>query len=291
MVAQRSSFALLEGVKPRKVTLSLRWFVNCPPTLRQEGTCGTHFALGDRHCNANRAETIYRQHAGERTPPVIRAVSDWTQEIRNPVWLNAKLCVPYNATALVILAHNEIGEQRKLLRKKISEHLAGHRLACCTVGLTREDEHVSRRMILDTETLANRLRDVVAFMTQSDETRGLPMAIFGEDYCGAAAMMVAGDRTNGVKAVGAYCGRPDLARLYLPEVPLPTLLIVPGRERDLVERNENAFGALTCASQIAVIGNATRSLCESGAVHACRYLIRRWCENHVAPRNQCMQAC
>jgi hypothetical protein len=31
-----------------------------------------------------------------------------------------------------------------------------------------------------------------------------------------------------------------------------------------------------------VIGNATRSLREVGAAHACRYLIRRWCQLHVA---------
>lgn len=222
---------------------------------------------------------------------MIRALSDRTEDYCQPSWLNARLCSPNDAKALVILAHNENGDERKLLRRKIAEHLAEHQLACCTVGLTRGHEHLARRMILDTETLADRLRNVVEFMSQFDEMQGLPLAVFGEDYCGAAAMMVATARMDRIKAVGAYCGRPDLARLCLPEVPVPTLLIVPGRERDLVKRNEGAFGALTCASQIAVIGNATRSLGEVGAMHACRYLIRRWCEIHVAPCKQRLQAC
>jgi hypothetical protein len=191
----------------------------------------------------------------------------------------------------VILAHNALGEQRKLLRQKIAEHLAGHRLACCAVGLTKGDEHVAGRMILDTETLADRMRNIVQFMEEFDETRGLPVAVFGEDYCAAAAMMIAADRPDCVKAAGAYCGRPDLARQYLPRVSVPTLFVVPGRDRDLLARNEGAFESLACASQIAVIGNATNSLCETGAMHACRYLIRRWCENHVVDCNRRTAVC
>ena len=222
---------------------------------------------------------------------MIRAVSDWTPTVSEPFWANANLCLPRHAVALVVLAHNESADQRQHLRRKIAEHLAGHQLACCTVGLTDGDEHVGGRMILDTETLADRFRGVVKYLAQWQETGGLPMAIFGEDYCGAAAMMVAADGMDCVRAVGAYCGRPDLARLYLPRVPVPTLLVVPGRDRELLAVNEGAFGALACASQIAVIGNATRSLCESGATNACRYLIRRWCENHVVSCNRRSQAC
>ena len=217
---------------------------------------------------------------------MIRAVTDLSHEIREPFWASANLCLPRTADALVVLAHNESDGQREQLRRKIAEHLASHRLACCAVGLTNGDEHVGGRMILDTETLADRLRGVVEFLSQFEDTRGLPLGIFGEDYCAAAAMMVATDGLETVKAVGAYCGLPDLARLYLPRVPLPTLLVVPGRDRDLVARNESAFGSLSCASQIAVIGNATRSLGETGALHACRYLIRRWCEHHVVPVNR-----
>ena len=220
---------------------------------------------------------------------MIRAISDWTQTVREPFWAHASLYSPPNAEALVVLAHNEMGQQRKLLRRRIAEHLVAHNIACCAVGLTKGDEHIAGRMILDTETLADRLRNVVEFMAEFDETRGLPVAVFGEDYCGAAALMVAADVPHCVKAVGAYCGRPDLARTYLSRVSVPTLLVVPGRNRDLLARNEGAFGALACASQIAVIGNATDSLGETGATHACRYLIRRWCEHHVV-RSNCRSA-
>jgi hypothetical protein len=138
-------------------------------------------------------------------------------------------------------------------------------------------------MILDVESLADRLRGVIEFMSHWEETRGLPLAIFGEDYCGAAVMMIAAESEGRVQAAGAICGRPDLANLYLPEIRIPTLLIAPGREPELLARNESAFCKLRCPSQIAVIGNATRGLCEVGALRASRFLIRRWCEKYVAP--------
>jgi hypothetical protein len=94
-------------------------------------------------------------------------------------------------------------------------------------------------------------------------------------------MMIAAESLSGVKVAGAYCGRPDLAGLQLPQVRTATLLIVPGRDADLLARNEHAFSKLECPSQIAVISNATRSLREAGATHACRYLIRRWCQKHA----------
>jgi hypothetical protein len=136
-------------------------------------------------------------------------------------------------------------------------------------------------MAVDIETLCERLRGVVGFVAEWDETRGLPLAVFGEDYCAAAAMMVAAERISCVTVAGAYCGRPDLARLALPKVRTATLLIVPGQDAELVDRNERAFSKLACPSQIAVIGNAGRTLREAGAIHACRYLIRRWCQQHA----------
>jgi hypothetical protein len=150
------------------------------------------------------------------------------------------------------------------------------------VGLTEGHEHITGRMIVDIETIADRLRGVIRFMSEWQQTRGHPMAVFGEDLCGAAVMMVAAEDSTGISAAGTYCGRPDVARIYLPQVRVPTLLVVPGRDHDLRARNEQAFADLTCACQIAVIGNATRKLTEIGAVTACQYLIRRWCEKHLA---------
>jgi putative phosphoribosyl transferase len=216
---------------------------------------------------------------------VIRAASDWTSETQQPFWANAAFILPRHPRALVVLAHHDSAAKQAGIRRQIAEHLAAHQLGTCTVDLTEPDEHYAGRMVVDVETLCERLRGVVQFVSEWDDTRGLPIAVFGEDYCAAAAMMVAAESLSGVKVAGAYCGRPDLAVLQLPQVRTATLLIVPGRDAELLARNERAFSKLECPSQIAVISNATRSLREVGATHACRYLIRRWCQKHAINDN------
>jgi putative phosphoribosyl transferase len=215
---------------------------------------------------------------------VIRAVSETvgTRAFADELWVDATMSLPRNASAVVILAHHEAEAHTSLVRRQIAEHLTTHRLACCTVCLTRPEEHFNGRMILDVESLADRLQAVAQHLANCKELRGLPVAVFGEDRCAAAALIVAASGQPMIQAAGAYCGRPDLARFILPRVEVPTLLVVPGRDPDLLDHNERAFRELACPSQIAVIGNATRSLRETGALQACRYLIRRWCQHHTA---------
>lgn len=212
---------------------------------------------------------------------MIRAADNLIPEFEQPCWVNARLKVPRSPAGLVLLVHNDRSAVQGRVRKAISDHLVDYRLATCTVGLTKPDEHVGGRMILDVESLADRLRGVLEFLSHWEDTHGLPIAVFGEDICGAAVMNVAADAPARFKVAGSYCGRPDLARFQLTQIQVPTLLVVPGRDRKLLEQNEQAFTELSCASQIAVIGNATRALGEAGAVGACRYLIRRWCEKHL----------
>jgi hypothetical protein len=212
---------------------------------------------------------------------MIRAVHEHSHELFEPCWVNAQLILPALPCGLVVLVHNDHPDPSCANRRHLAEHLASYRLATCTVDLTKSDEHVAGRLTVDIETLADRLRGVVRFMSEWDDTRGLPIAIFGEGVCGAATLMVAADGMPVIKAAGVYCGRPELARFHLAQVRVPILLVAPGRDDDLVDRNERAFKELACPSQFAVIGNATRCLREVGAAGACQFLIRRWCEQYL----------
>jgi len=210
---------------------------------------------------------------------MIRAAHNLLSELQ-PSWVNARVRLPREPLGLVLLVHNQHPSREAPICEQIASSLVNERLAICTVGLTHANEHVRGRMILDVESLTDRLVGVVTFMRCWEETSDLPIAIFGHDVCAAAAIAVAANAPPGLCVVGSFCGRPDLARIQLPMVSVPTLLVVPGRDREMLERNEQAFAALNCPSQIAVIGNATCALREAGAVAACRYLIRRWCEQH-----------
>jgi putative phosphoribosyl transferase len=222
---------------------------------------------------------------------VIRAAfDDASAGVCEPFWASANFTSPARPLGLIIIAHCASAAQTKRLRRQMVEYLTRQRLACCTVPLTGEDEHLAGRMIIDVETLSDRLEGVVKFMRQLDETTDLPTAVFGEHDCGAAALLAAARLGKSVQAAGAYCGRPDLVRFELPQIEAPTLLVVPGRDPDLLAQNELGFQLLECPSQIAVIRNATRRLNEVGAAGACCRLIRRWCECHVVKRSRYQHA-
>jgi putative phosphoribosyl transferase len=211
---------------------------------------------------------------------MIRAAHNLLSELQ-PCWVNARVRLPHSPSGLVLLVHNQHPAREAHICEQIGNCLVDRRLGICTVGLTHANEHVRGRMILDVESLTDRLNGVITFLRHWNETSGLPIALFGEDICAASAIAVAASPPPELRVVGSFCGRPDLATLQLPRVCLPTLLVVPGGDHEILARNEQAFAALNCPSQIAVIGHATRSLGEAGAVGACRYLIRRWCEQHL----------
>ncbi|MGH7139540.1 MAG: hypothetical protein ACREHD_27660, partial [Pirellulales bacterium] len=107
-----------------------------------------------------------------------------------------------------------------------------------------------------------------------------------------AAVVVANERAEQLDVMVVCYGRPDLAPIELGAISVPTLLVVPSKERRLVEGNERAFACLNCPSQLAVIVGASREFCEPGTLVACDYVVQQWCERHLrsaarAPKARC----
>jgi putative phosphoribosyl transferase len=74
-------------------------------------------------------------------------------------------------------------------------------------------------------------------------------------------------------------GRPDLAGARLDRVAAPTLLIVGGDDRAVLELNRGAHGRLRCESRLVVVPGATHLFEEPGALaavadHACDWFTR-----------------
>ncbi len=221
---------------------------------------------------------------------MIRASENFLPLTSEPMWVNARVSIPRGCRGLAILVHDGISAGPLSLRQKLTEHLQRYQLASCVVRLTNPDEIFGDRLCVDVESLAERLYAVVSYLSEWPDTRKLPVAVFGVGDAGIAALTVAASSPGMIRGVGAICSRPDLARLHLPQIESPTLLIVPGRDRTMVHRNETAFAELNCQSQIAVIGNAGRALHEPGAITACQYLLRRWCQQHLTPVSANSQA-
>jgi pimeloyl-ACP methyl ester carboxylesterase len=82
----------------------------------------------------------------------------------------------------------------------------------------------------------------------------------------AAALQAAADPRGGVGAVVSRGGRPDLAGQALGRVTAPTLLIVGGRDTEVLALNRSAAAAIAGPCQLAVVPGATHLFEEPGTL-------------------------
>ena len=101
---------------------------------------------------------------------------------------------------------------------------------------------------------------------------------------GPGAGLVAAAREPGVVgAVVSRGGRSDLARAHLDAVQAPTLLIVGGDDRFVIELNEQAFRRLVCPKELVIIPGATHLFPEPGALEEVARLAKEWFVRYLAP--------
>ena len=88
--------------------------------------------------------------------------------------------------------------------------------------------------------------------------------------------------TPPVGAVVSRGGRPDLAGAALDAVRAPTLLIVGGRDVDVLALNRGALERLRCAKKaLEIVPGAGHLFEEPGALDAVTVLARRWFADHL----------
>lgn len=186
--------------------------------------------------------------------------------------LDADLCVPDGARAVVVFAHGS-GSGRHSPRNR---HVAAglRRTGCATLLmdlLTTDEERVdlhTREYRFDIPLLAGRLTGAVDWLAGQDDTATLPAVAFGASTGAAAALTTAAERHDRIRGVISRGGRPDLASDALPRVTAPTLLIVGGNDVTVLELNRRAARLLAGPVELAVVPGATHLFEEPGALDA-----------------------
>ncbi len=85
-----------------------------------------------------------------------------------------------------------------------------------------------------------------------------------------------------VAAVVSRGGRPDLADAALEGVSAPTLLVVGGEDREVLELNREAARRLRCESRVEVVPGAGHLFEEPGALERVADLAAAWFTGHLS---------
>ncbi|HEX3801411.1 MAG TPA: alpha/beta family hydrolase [Solirubrobacteraceae bacterium] len=195
------------------------------------------------------------------------------------VELKAELTVPGRPSGIVVFAHGSGSNRRSPRNRRVSEHMRAGGLGTLLLDLLTADEERrdrdSEEPRVEITLLARRL--VAAIDWVDDAYRGTaPIGCFGASTGAAVALIAAAARRDTVRAVVSRGGRPDLARLVLPEVTAPTLLIVGSADTQVLSLNREAQRHMTAVTRLEVVEGAAHLFEEPGALEQVAQLASDW---------------
>ena len=212
-------------------------------------------------------------------------IDDQVQIVTETVSLDGELVVPAGAGGVVIFAHGSGSSRHSRRNQYVAHELRKGGLGTLLFDLlTQEEERVDQytaHLRFDIHLLANRLVSATDWLRNQAGFSGLKFGYFGASTGGGAALVAAAHRPDDVGAVVSRGGRPDLAGQYLTRVKAPTLLIVGGEDRRVIELNREALLLLHSEAALEIIPGATHLFEEPGALEQVASLARTWFQRHL----------
>lgn len=196
--------------------------------------------------------------------------------IADSVKLEGILTIPKDSLSLVIFAHGS-GSSRLSPRNRFVAGIlqkAGMGTLLFDLLTAKEDEIYENRF--DIPLLTGRLKAATLWVKGQSETVKLKIGYFGASTGTAVALVAAADFGKEIKAIVSRGGRPDLAGNALGKVSAPTLLIVGGEDRIVIELNKTAFDMIKAEKQLKIIPGATHLFEEPGTLEEAARLASEW---------------
>jgi putative phosphoribosyl transferase len=219
------------------------------------------------------------------------------ESIRVPAggaFLDGDLILPQDASGLVVFAHGSGSGRHSPRNRAVAAALRESGLGTLLLDLLTPEEEIvdeeTAELRFDIPFLAERLAGVTETLARDPRAKGLPIGYFGASTGGGAALLAAAARPDLVRAVVSRGGRPDLAGEALSRVRAPTLLIVGGADRPVLELNRAALDRIGAQKSLKVVPGATHLFPEPGALEEVARLAADWFRTHLATERAQQQA-
>lgn len=219
-------------------------------------------APGHRETTAGRTETSVRIPVGEGAE------------------LDGELVIPADARGVVAFAHGSGSSRLSPRNQAVARVLQRAGLGTLLLDLLTEREEqvddVTAEYRFDIGLLGHRMVAAIDWLDRHPATAGTPLGLFGASTGAAAALIAAAERPRRVAAVVCRGGRPDLAEDHLARVRAPVLLIVGGRDPQVLRLNRQAAERLNAPQRVDVIAGATHLFAEDNALEQVADRARDW---------------
>ena len=186
---------------------------------------------------------------------------------------------------MVLFAHGSGSSRHSPRNNHVARVLHAHSLGTLLLDLLTPEEDLDYSQRFDIPLLARRLLAATRWLREQQQTAALPLAYFGASTGAAAALQAAAELGPEIRALVSRGGRPDLAGTdALARVQCPTLLIVGGRDTEVLELNRQAKALLRCPCELSVVPGATHLFEEAGALEAVAQLAAGWLQGQLQGR-------
>lgn len=208
--------------------------------------------------------------------------------------LQGDLRIPAGARGIVLFAHGSGSSRFSPRNRFVADVLHRAGLATFLLDLlTAKEESIDRvtaALRFNIGLLAERLVETTDWVARQPETGLFRVGYFGSSTGAAAALIAAARRPDRVGAIVSRGGRPDLAGPALSEVRAPTLLIVGGEDRQVIELNEGAVARMRAPAELKIIPGATHLFEEPGALEQVARMASDWFVRHLDAAGQAKAA-
>jgi len=201
------------------------------------------------------------------------------------VALDGTLALPPATRGLVLFAHGS-GSSRHSPRNRfaasaLNDGLLGTLLLDLLTEAEGQRDALTAEHRFDIDLLAERLIGATDWVLAQGTLGSLPLAYFGSSTGAAGALIAAARRPDEIRAVVSRGGRPDLAGSDLSFVRAPTLLIVGGNDKVVIDLNKAALQQMRCEAEIRIVPGATHLFEEPGALVEVAELARDFLLQHL----------
>lgn len=211
---------------------------------------------------------------------VINEIQETVRIQMDSIILEGDLEIPEGAEGLVIFAHGSGSSRHSIRNKTVAKMLRQNKMATLLFDLLtpkeEEIDNVTAHLRFDIDLLSERLIGTTDWVLQNPATKNLNIGYFGASTGAAAALSAASKRSDKISAVVSRGGRPDLAEQALPNVEAPTLLIVGGKDYQVIDMNREALKMLNGKKELQIIPGATHLFEEQGALEEVAKIAGNW---------------
>jgi putative phosphoribosyl transferase len=204
--------------------------------------------------------------------------------------IQGDLQIPEKSKALIVFAHGSGSSRNSPRNRYVADLLNEAGMATLLIDLLTPSEELvdfqTGKLRFDIDLLSERLLTITHWLRGQSATEHLRIGYFGASTGAAAALVAAAKDADNVEAIVSRGGRPDMAGAWLMKVHAPTLLIVGGNDRVVIELNDQASAEMKTEHRLEIVPNAGHLFEEPGALEKVAALAQDWFEEHLILSNQ-----